>query len=781
MECKDFEVNIFIDYRKWLLDKPQQEEIRKHLDSCQECRIKAREFATILDAMESAKEFQDIEPSAEFYKGVLSGISPRRKRPAVFRFSRAFSYFIRAAAIVVICLGLYMLLRSNKSDDVKDVKLVAGLGVKRLQDNTILVQSPKASIKFEKTRWLVLDKGSAYLDVQKSDRPFGLETPLGTINVKGTEFFVDVKKGGGDMKLVKAMVILWVVSGVVEFTSPYGTQRVEDNQVLYAEEGSAPILKEEVTKETVRKKNCMMVAKLIEELTDVNPKIRAKAARTLTKLTSKSEDAKSLLGDFAKKWLSTAGKPDRKQDAEKQSRWKKMPEAPIKPRTGHQTFIWNGKIVIFGGFSAATTPREIFLDGAIYDIEKSSWEVIPKAPLAERKLCDMVMFPNGKLLVWGGVKLNLTELGEYDYCKDGAVYDIQKKKWEKTKAPTAEWRFDRSSLVLGNKLVIWGMGTWEAPGLTWRKRQAGAVYDSEKNEWKKIPKVPIPSRMPLTMTKVGETENKVLVWGGYGGYDADRRVAAYYVDGAIYDIEKNTWTKIEEAPLDSRQDCVRAFTGKNFIVWGGPPNFQDGAVYDIEKREWKPMPILPSRGGPYVLYNILANTRLVLLWGREFVFQDENEGDDVRVGAVYDIEKNKWEKMPKPPINSRSKATVALSGSKLVIWGGEGESDGAVYDIEKNTWKKMKESPIEGRYGNFSMLYGNRLITYGGQDESGNACNDGAIYDIEADQWEKIPESPGDERKQSTLVFVKDKLIIWGGHDSLGDGLNDGAIYEIGR
>jgi len=293
----------------------------------------------------------------------------------------------------------------------------------------------------------------------------------------------------------------------------------------------------------------------------------------------------------------------------------------------------------------------------------------------------------------------------------------------------------------GDKLIVWG---GQDKGNRWVND--GAIYDIEKGTWKKIKGAPIERR--LMGTGVYQQGDKLIIWGGANGG------GSYYKDGAIYDIEKGTWQKMKDAPIEGRY-ANGIFIRKKLIIWGGrgkgdirpydPRPLDDGAIYDIEKGTWQKMKDAPIESRELHLHKEMLAGKELIIWGGGGLRGSKYKSFDN--GAIYDIEKNSWRKIKESPIGTRKGHTKIFTGKELIIWSGSDGSktlynDGAIYDIAKGTWKIMKNAPIEGRYGPI-VIQANKntdtstlIIIWGGR-RGKSYYNDGAIYDIEKSTWKK--------------------------------------------
>jgi hypothetical protein len=277
-----------------------------------------------------------------------------------------------------------------------------------------------------------------------------------------------------------------------------------------------------------------------------------------------------------------------------------------------------------------------------------------------------------KMLVWGIGKTR--ELNPV-----GGVYDIATDTWKKMADPPIKAIDDWPALFFKNKFIVWGAPDVENSG------HYGAVYDIDRDEWKVMATAPIMRRNWSASVIIGK---KLLVWGGCEG-PVEAHTGTSRADGALYDIEKDSWTEISPAPLEARW-ASRAFAwGRKAVIWGGMGKsenedqffFYDGAVYDPEKDAWEKIPEAPLKGDhPRKLYSY----------------------------GIFGYN-------PMPP---------QLSGNKLIVWS---MSCNAIYDLAKKTWEEMPGAPISGRDYHTLLLYGNKLIVWGGRDDK-SAKADGAVF-----------------------------------------------------
>jgi N-acetylneuraminic acid mutarotase len=415
---------------------------------------------------------------------------------------------------------------------------------------------------------------------------------------------------------------------------------------------------------------------------------------------------------------------------ENAGKWFQMPEAPLEGRFMYSSILSDKKLIIWGG----RTKDRIYNDGAIYDIEKNEWRKMANSPI-EARAYHVMLLSKSKVVIWGGESSK-------EMCNDGAIYEMDKNTWQKISNAPMEGRYFGTAVLSGTKLLVWGGRSFGNRFGSQRKIDIyddGAIYDIEKNSWRKISKAPIDAR---TGHNSIVSKTKLIIWGGQGS-------KGKYNDGALYDMEKDTWQKMAESSVDiSGEGVISISTATKLIVCGGEP---------------------------------------------------------FKIRAIYNVEKDKWEEIRELeiPIEVREDYTSIVSGTKLIIWGGcfgpESKptmyNDGAIFDTEKGTWKKIPEAPIKGRKNNINISSGTKLIVWGGHygDSSNPTCyGDGAVYDINNNTWQVLPDAPIKARAEwrtqgegPIAVLSGTKIIIWGGafNARKNDAVfyKDGAIYDMGK
>jgi len=194
----------------------------------------------------------------------------------------------------------------------------------------------------------------------------------------------------------------------------------------------------------------------------------------------------------------------------------------------------------------------------------------------------------------------------------------------------------------------------------------------------------------------------VRVWGGgrlflWGGQDGDGE--PHRDDGAVFDVDRDAWEQIADAPLSPRSDAAGVWTGTEFIVWGGrtgedwpPHELGDGAAYDPVDDSWReiaPAPIDP-------------NIPLVSVWtGSEMIVWGDWQGDAEGTGAAYDPSSDSWRVLPE--VGARfTDASAVWTGTEMVVFGArlgpgnhpETPATGVAYDPAADAWRALPDSDL---------------------------------------------------------------------------------------
>lgn len=265
---------------------------------------------------------------------------------------------------------------------------------------------------------------------------------------------------------------------------------------------------------------------------------------------------------------------------ESKNRWFKMKECPLEKRRESATILSGNKLIIWGG----ANHKKCFNDGAIYDIEKNSWTVMASSPL-EGRVRVRVLMAGDELFVGGGISF-----ASKPFC-DWAVYDIKNNNWNE---------IGKNLISEGQIAVVKGKLDIKCDDPEYTK-----IYDKVEDCWNKSDGLLSDRQANLATLK-----NKLIIWGGN---DSNYRILS---NGAVYDIERDKWSKMKENSRSLANGCSIAVKDNLLIIWGGLDNKgyrNDGEIYDASKDRWIRIPNCPLVGR-WCHTMILVGNKL-FIWG----------------------------------------------------------------------------------------------------------------------------------------------------------------------
>lgn len=151
---------------------------------------------------------------------------------------------------------------------------------------------------------------------------------------------------------------------------------------------------------------------------------------------------------------------------------------------------------------------------------------------------------------------------------------------------------------------------------------------------------PIPATQDASAAWTGD---EYIIWGGGTG---DKVNGEVHDEGAAYDPQTDTWRTLAPAPLEARERHAAVWTGDEMIVWGGTRRHHgvgdllDGARYDPAADSWTPMTPAPAgtdrSGGQAVVVD-----GHVLIGGGYGPTSDEET-----IVLIYDLADDRWDSAP---------------------------------------------------------------------------------------------------------------------------------------
>lgn len=213
------------------------------------------------------------------------------------------------------------------------------------------------------------------------------------------------------------------------------------------------------------------------------------------------------------------------------------------------------------------------------------------------------------------------------------------------------------------------------------------------------------------------------------------------------------------------------WTGSKMIIWGGsvkgPPTVTaTGGVYDPAARSWKPT---SAQGAPAARHSHSATWTgsKMIIWGG---FGESSLAAD---GALYDPATDTWEALPAAgQPEPRISHSAVWTGNSMIIWGGiagaQVLASGGIYDPAAKTWTAMSSMGAPSpRFAHAAAWSGSSMLTWAGYD-LGDWQNNGGVFDPKAGsggQWTGKVTSTGapTPREGASGVWGAERLLVWGG------------------
>jgi hypothetical protein len=323
--------------------------------------------------------------------------------------------------------------------------------------------------------------------------------------------------------------------------------------------------------------------------------------------------------------------------------------------------------------------------------------------------------------------------------------------------------------------------------------------------WRRIAESPLSGRTGSTFAWSG---SEVLIWGG----DAFDGVTSQYIpDGGAYDPVADRWRRLPAAPIGGRLAAFGAWTGRQFLVWGGyerngdvETQMVDGALFNPATDRWELLPPAPLEKNSAAATAIWIGSELVVF------------SAGMRSGAALDVATRRWRAISPPPLDSGETNSPALvwSGTELIALGypvddvDTSMAWAAAWDPVTDHWRTLSDPGFRSMQGGPATWTGREIIVLWGANRAfdpakgtwrpiNNACGAGAghawtgrysiefgrAFDTVTETCRNMPAEPerpgGGYREFGVEVWTGQELIRWSGGNGL-DGApraNDGVAF----
>jgi hypothetical protein len=269
--------------------------------------------------------------------------------------------------------------------------------------------------------------------------------------------------------------------------------------------------------------------------------------------------------------------------------------------------------------------------------------------------------------------------------------------------------------------------------------------------WGSLAPAPIVARQSPSIAWTGK---EMLVWGGISG-DAKETL---YADGAAYDPLSRTWRRLPAAPLTARQYPAAAWTGTEFVIWGGYTSVagfaaNDGAAYNPATNRWRKLALSPLRPQAGALA-VWSGSRLVIL-------SYFSSG-----AAAYDPETDLWQVLtpPKPAVGASLGWMYALriNDHRLLVWSHadtstplgpnsasiRGATTMFIYDESTDEWRLIPTAANAVPDIHEALWTGTQIIVRGDMRDCFTCQGPGPLPEVTAsyrpttNTWSRLPSEP---------------------------------------
>jgi hypothetical protein len=255
----------------------------------------------------------------------------------------------------------------------------------------------------------------------------------------------------------------------------------------------------------------------------------------------------------------------------------------------------------------------------------------------------------------------------------------------------------------------------------------------------------------------------MIVWGGYSNM-------TQYRDGAAYNPQTRTWTKIAASPLVGQDLPMSVWTGKDMLIFGGSGtsgSSADGAAYDPATNTWRKLaPIPRSLGGNLTGSGSYAvwTGKVMVAWGFFGNGRGAHGGGSL-AAATYNPATNSWTTGTVAPAQAPLFGDAFWTGKEMIVWGSSMGSpshlEGLAYDPATGKWSTLPASPL-GSAERDSMLavWTGSYLVVGGGDSGAGLQKDAAAYDPVTDSWMRLPDAPVGFQENGTAIWTGASVIM---------------------
>jgi hypothetical protein len=183
----------------------------------------------------------------------------------------------------------------------------------------------------------------------------------------------------------------------------------------------------------------------------------------------------------------------------------------------------------------------------------------------------------------------------------------------------------------------------------------------------------------------------MVIWGGDSFPVADDGSP----QGAAYEPRNDRWRVLPDAPISVRRAPVSAFTGEEFLVWGGiDPSgtaLRDGAAFDPAHDRWRVIAPSPLHGGAGYVASWTGTVWILVEAGT-----DHDPGSDSGEAAAYDPATDAWQTLPRAPIPPGWASASVWDGSDVLVvrLASPGAQSGVRFNLARDEWSPLPATAL---------------------------------------------------------------------------------------
>jgi N-acetylneuraminic acid mutarotase len=422
------------------------------------------------------------------------------------------------------------------------------------------------------------------------------------------------------------------------------------------------------------------------------------------------------------------------------------------------TLLPNGKVLVSGGYSAASGTATALASAELYDPTTGAWSATGSLTTA-RVYHTATMLPNGKVLVAGGYDAANVRLASAE------LFDPATSAWTATGSMSAARIWFTATLLPNGKVLVVGGGNTTAD-------QASAeLYDPANGTWAATGSLAT-GRYYHTATLL--PSGKLLVIGGMG--------AGYLASAELYDPSTGAWSATGPLAKERTFHMATLLADGRVLVAGG--SFTSGnptdELYEPTTGSWSATGSLVT-GRAYHSATLLTNGKVLVTGGY-------NLGHFVLSSAeLYDPATGMWTATGSMTTGRYAHTATLLPNGKVLVSGGYGAgmvilASAELYDPATGSWTATS-SLATARFNQTATLLSNgKVLVCGGAADVATsvALASTELYDPATGNWTATGLLAKARFSHTATLLPNGKVLVSAGTASMpGTGMRSNGTAEL--